>query len=248
MAYTVVTLADLKASMAQRWDGSVFWTAEEARLAINEALREWNFLTGRWRRHVTADTAAGQVEYALPSSLTYGLRVRIGATPLVPTSTYELDYGRPSWRGETAASGGSVPTVPTHWAPQSLTRIVIWPATATSVINALHVDGVAATPTLVEDGDFVDLGQELQDTLLDYAVHVTAFKEGGPRWALTLPYATAFLRAAAEENGQLKANQRFRRYAGLDRRRDLQPTHKAPTQLDQIVQAVGSSQADSGAG
>src|SRR5207249_2620359 len=149
MAYTVVTLADLKASMAQRWDGSVFWTAEEARLAI---------------------------------------------------------------------------------------------------IDALHVDGVAATPTLVEDGDFVDLGQELQDTLLDYAVHVTAFKEGGPRWALTLPYATAFLRAAAEENGQLKANQRFRRYAGLDRRRDLQPTHKAPTQLDQIVQAVGSSQADSGAG
>jgi hypothetical protein len=233
MPYAAVTLGDLKVGMTQRWDSAVFWTDEEARLAINEALRDWNLLVGRWHRRLTLSTGAGTVEYALGATLIYGARVSMAAgAPLTAASILELDLGRPTWRSETTATGGGVPTVPTLWAPVSLQRIAIWPATAALGVNNLLIDGVANTPVLVEDGDLVDLGEELHDPLLDYALHLAAFKEGGPRWQATLPSFTAFLQLAAQENSLLKANRAFRRFAGLDRRRDLQPTKDVPTQLD----------------
>jgi hypothetical protein len=236
VAYTVVSLAQLKVDMTHRWDHTVFWTDEEARLAINEGLRDWNLLVGRWSRRLTLNTGAGTVEYALGATLIYGTRVTVSGNPLISTSLLELDLGRPTWRSETTASGGTVPTSATLWAPVSIQRIAIWPATSGVVVNGLVVDGVANTPVLVEDGDTVDLGEELHDPLLDYALHVAAFKEGGARWQATLPYFTAFLQAAAEENSLLKANKAFRRFAGLDRRRDLQKTKGVPTQIDGLGQ------------
>jgi hypothetical protein len=238
MAYTTVTLADMTILMQDRWDGAVFWTAEEARLAINEALRDWNLLVGRWRADQTISTGAGTVEYALAASLIYGTRVKlVTGAPLFPTSVLELDLGRPTWRSETTASGGAVPTTPTLWAPISLQRIAIWPATAGGGSNNLIVQGIAATPVLVEAADTVDLGEEIHDPLLDYALHVAAFKEGGPRWRATLPAFQTFLRLAAQENSLLKASQAYRRFAGLDRRRDMQPTKDVPTQIDGLGEA-----------
>lgn len=247
MPYTTVTLADLKVSLQQRWDGEVFWVEEEARLALNEALRDWNLLVGRWRRRLLLSTVAPVlgvpvVEYALGATMTYGMRVAmVAGTPLVPTSILELDLGRPTWRRETTASGGAVPTVPTLWAPQSLQTIVIWPATSGAGVNDLLVDGVSNTPILVEDGDTVDIGDEVIDLLVDFALHVASFKEAGPRWRATVPFFQNFLQAAAEENGLLKTNQAFRRWAGLDRRRDMQPAKGAQTQLDGVEKAVGPS-------
>ncbi len=237
MAYTVVRLADLKVDMRERWDQAVFWTDREARLAINEALRDWNLLVGRWRQTLTLSTGAGTVEYSLGTSLIYGTRVKLSTgAPLFPTSLLELDLSRPTWRSETTASGGAVPTSPTFWAPVSLQRIAIWPATVGVGVNNLIVEGVAATPVLNEDGDFVDIGEEIHDTLIDYALHVAAFKEGGPRWRATMSYFSSFLQAAAEENGLLKANQAYRRFAGLDQRRRMQLTKDIPTQIDQLGQ------------
>jgi hypothetical protein len=241
MPYQTTTLADLTARMAQRWDQAIFWTSEEARLAINEVLRDWNLLTGRWRRRLTLSTGAGAVEYALGATMTYGMRV-VSTKPLTPSSILELDLGRPTWRSETTASGGDVPTVPTIWAPISLQRIAIWPATVAAGVNNLLVDGVANTPVLVEQADLVDVGEEILDYLVDMALHVAAFKEAGPRWRSTQKYFDAFLQAAMEENGLLKANQAFRRWAGLDRRRDLQKAKDAPNQLQAIGQAVAEEQ------
>jgi hypothetical protein len=242
MPYQTTTLADLTAQMTQRWDQAVFWTPEEARLAINEVLRDWNLLTGRWRRRLILSTSAGAVEYGLGATMTYGMRVVIGTPPLTVSSILELDLGRPTWRSETTASGGDVPTEPTIWAPISLQRIAIWPATADAGVNNLLVDGVANTPVLVEQADLVDLGEEILDYLVDMALHVAAFTEAGPRWRATQKYFDAFLQAAMEENGLLKANQAFRRWAGLDRRRDLQKPKDAPNQLQRIGQAVAEEQ------
>lgn len=240
MAYTVISLAQLKVGMTEGWDSAVFWTDDEARLAINEALRFWNLLVGRWHARRTLSTVAAQVEYALGATLIYGARVTVSGVPLTVTSTLELDLGRPTWRGETTTSGGDVPTVPTLWAPISLQQIAIWPATAGVIVNGLIVDGVAATPVLVEDADTVDMGEELHDPLLGFALHVAAFKEGGPRWRATLPLFTALLKAAAEENSLLKTNRAYRRAAGLDRRRDLQPSTGVPTQIDSLAQPKGN--------
>ena len=109
MPYQVSTLAALQDSLAGRADGSIFWTPEEGRLALNEALRDWNLLTGHWRTTLILSTIAPvagvpTVEYALGATLTYGMRIRVGSAPaLIPTSIFELDYGRPSWRFETIA-------------------------------------------------------------------------------------------------------------------------------------------------
>lgn len=235
MAYTATSLADLTAFMQARWDASVFWTPDEARLALNEALRDWNLLTGRWRKTILRSTSAGIPEVALLATLTYAMRVKVGTATVHPTSIIDLDLGRPSWRGETTASGGDVPTVPTFWAPLSLTQISIWPSTVGAGVNNLQAEGVAATPVLTEAGDFVDLGEEIVDIIVDYAIHVAAFKEGGPRWKATRPLFVDFLQAAAEENSMLKTKQAFRRIAGLDRKRDLARSKGATTKLDAIA-------------
>lgn len=236
MPYTTTTLADLQLLMAQRWDQVVFWTPEEARLAINESLRDWNLLTGRWRTRVPLTVNAGDPEIALPGSMTYGMRLATAAgAPLIPTSLLELDLGHPPWRRQTTASGGDAPPVPTLWAPISLSRVAIWPTYPTLVSNALVLDGVLRTPVLVNPTDLVDLGEEILDVVADMALHVAAFKEAAERWRATRPYFEAFLQAAADENGLLKANQAYRRWAGLDRRRDMQPTRDASNQMQGVA-------------
>lgn len=240
MPYAVTTLAHLKVALSGRVDGSAFWTPEEARLAINETLRDWNLLVGRWRRTLTLSTGAGTVEYALGATMTYGMRIAMSSgLPVIPSSILELDLGRPTWRSETTASGGDVPPVPTLWAPVSIQRIAIWPATAGVGVNNLLIDGVSNTPVLVEDADFVDIGEEIVDVLTDMAIHILAFKEAGPRWRATLPDFQKFLVAAAEENGLLKTHQQYRRWAGIDRRRDLQKSKDAPNQLQPIAASGG---------
>jgi len=227
--YTHTTLAGLQLRMIQRWDTVVFWTAEEARLSLNEALREWNLLTGRWRTRVFLSATAGTPEITLPGLLTYAMRVTTAAgAPLHPTSILELDLAAPQWRLDTAA-------VPQLWAPVSLTQIAIWPAFPTVAPAGLRCDGVMATPVLVDPLDRVDLGEEIIDVIADMALHVAAYKEAGDRWRATRPYFEAFLQAAADENALLKTNQQYRRWAGLDRRRDLQPSTGAPNQLQGVV-------------
>jgi hypothetical protein len=238
MAYAVITLSELKKRISAKRDGILQWTPDEERLAINEALRFWNLLTGRWRRRAAQNTSIGTVEYILPSTMTYGMRIVVNGIPLTISSVTELDLSRPTWRSETVASGGDVPTTSIIWAPISLQRIAIWPAMNSVVVNGFVADGVSATPVLTEDGDFIDLGEEFLDLLLNYVLHLLAFKTGGPTWAATLPFYRAFLTAAAEENGVIKANQKFRRWAGLDRRRDLQKSKGEPTMLDPIVQGL----------
>lgn len=243
MAYAVTTLAEFRLSLQRRWEEAAFWTDEEARLAINEALRDWNLLTGRWRRRTILDVLANIPTVDLGGSLIYGMRVRFGVKPLVGTSLAELDLARPTWRFETVATGGDVPVVPTLWAPVSLQQIVIWPASATDVSGVVLVDGIAATPVLVEDADYVDIGEETIDILSDFALHIAAFKRGGPEWRNTKPFWQAFLKAAAEENSLLKTKQAFRRYAGLNRTRDLLPAKGRPTQMDEVGQAATKGQA-----
>jgi len=244
---TLLTLADLQSHMAARWDGVVFWTPEEARLALNEALRDWNLLTGRWRTRVTLSVGGPSPEIALPAVMTYSMRVITSAgRPLHPTSLAELDLGMPPWRLQTTASSGLVPAVPTLWAPVSLTRIAIWPTYPSSVVNALYADGVLSTPVLVAAADYVDLGEEIIDVIVDYALHIAAFKEAAARWRSTRPYFDAFLQAAAEENGLLKQHQAYRRFAGLDRTRDYYPTKDAPNQLQGVATQFSSH--DTGGG
>lgn len=235
MAYLETTLQALRERLLARTDTAAFWTDEEARLAINEALRDWNLLTGRWRTRAQCPVTPFSVRVTLPAPLVFGMRVRYLNRPLDPTSLTELDLQRPQWRNERVTDGGDVPTIPMHWAPEDLQRIVIWPTL--TVPDVIDVDGVAATPVLVEDADYVDLGAESLDPVMDFVLHLLTFKEGGPRWRATRGAWAALLRAAADANPQLRAHQVYRQVAGLDRRRDLHRQHDRPSGLDDVAAA-----------
>ena len=240
MPFAAVTWSELRERLRDRFEQVPFWDQEEARLAVNEGLRFWNFLTGDWKVRATLATIPNQYLYGLPSSLVYRMRVEFSAnpgagvgTPVSPTGREDLDNGRPRWRTETTVTGGSVPTVPTVWCPVSLQSIYLWPAHAAGS-GSLILDGVSATPILVDDADTIDASEEFFTVLLDYALHVLAFKRGGPWFIATLPYFVAFLKAAGERNSELKQSQIYRRALGQDFRW-LKPLSGPPTKLDLIA-------------
>lgn len=232
MAYQRVTLTTLRELLKARWEGQPFWSDADALDALNEALQVWNLLTGFWKTRVLLQTSAGTYDYGLPSALLYGMRVEWNGRPLSPSSREDLNLGRYQWRTETTASGGSVPTRPLLWCPLGLTMVRIWPADA-NFGNSLTFDGVAATPVLVGDDDYLDLGEETLTLLIGYALHAAAFKKGGSFFQATLPHFTRFLQGAVEENAQIKTSQVFRRYAGLARL-DQQKQGQTETLLDSV--------------
>lgn len=215
MPFQIVTLAALQASLATRYDGAAFWTTEEARLALNEALRFYNQLTGYWKRRVTLPTVAGQIWYTMPSTLVQNCRVELNERPLGLVSVPEMDLVYDGWEGQTTATGGSVPAEITYWMPYGLTLLAIWPADAVGG-NSLGIDGVRHTPILAAPGDFLDLSQVQEDALLSYALHVLLLKLGGAVFTATLPLYRIFLKACAEQNDRLNAMAFYRQALGLD--------------------------------
>tara|TARA_R110000868_G_scaffold136724_4_gene349771 strand:- start:2337 stop:3053 length:717 start_codon:yes stop_codon:yes gene_type:complete len=221
-AYEAYTLGDLQTQLAQRADGSPFWTSDESTDAINEALLMWNALTGFWKDTVEVLTTPNNWDYQLSASLVFGSRVEFNNKPLVQASLGDMDYGHPGWQGQTTADGGSVPNTPRNWLPLSIDMIAIWPADAAGS-NILKIDGVSATPQLNYIDDYINIGAEELSAILGYALHVMALKEGGARFEGTKGYLQDFLKAAAEENDQLTMSSAFRNFIGTDMNRQTRP-------------------------
>lgn len=221
--------------LADKYESVPFWDTTEATDAINEALYVWNSLTGYWKTTITIPTTAGNFEYALPSTLVFGTHIEYNGVGLAPASQAEMDDGRPGWQTETTASGGGVPTTPKKWWPIDLSLIAIWPADAVGN-GTLSIDGIAATPFLVNTFDLINVGRDVMTALLGYALHVLALKEGGPRFEATMPYFQGFLNVAAEENDQLMASEMFRHFLGTDMRRQARNTRETPTDYAKLGQ------------
>jgi len=219
MAISRVTLSSISGQLRDRWESVPYWSPEEARLALNEALRTWNMLTGTWKRKVVLGIEAYEHWIPVPGALLYTTRISYLERPLDSSSIFDLDQGRPDWESEHTASGRTVPKVPRKWAPAGLDLFAIWPATHLQCATIV-VDGVADTPQLVLDTDFVDLEDSEHSALLGEALHVAAFKEGGTRWESTFRHHKEFLLAASDRNARMKSSKFFRRYMGLDFQRD----------------------------
>lgn len=222
MSYQNLTLVQLKAQLAQKWDNVPFWTSDEATLAINESLRMWNLLTGMWKQTIVVTTAEGDQFVTIPGTITYNMRAMFNGRGLEPASLMEMDSGYPNWEGQLTSDGGSVPTTVKQWIPIGLNLIAIWPGDGVGQ-NSLTIDGVSSTPILVGDDDFVDVPPSEINTLLGYALHVASFKDLA-RWPLTYEYYKNFVKAAGSYNSKLSASALYRQILGLDMNNSERPS------------------------
>lgn len=227
MAYAAVSLATLQLRLRERHESSAYWTDEEGRLAINEALRVWNLLAAAWKKRETLAVPANHVWVTLPGSLSFAVRAEGDSVPLEQASLYDLDCGRVSWEGERTNTGGIVPTSPSHWAPAGVFRIAVWPAKHTGSWT-LTVDGLRSTPVLRAPADTVDLNQVEERVLVGYALHYLAFKQGGRFWTSTSKYYKEFVAAAIKANERLLLSAFFRKVMGLDLDADQRPIIRRP--------------------
>lgn len=222
MAYTTYTLTDMIAQLKVRYESVPFWSDAEATIALNEAMRKWNMLTGMWKERITMPTAiGGEAFYSLPGSMVYGMRIEYEGRPLQQTTLFDLDNGRPGWQNQ-STSDADVPNTVKVWAPISLMLFAIWPVDAVGG-HTLTIDGVAATPVMVNPTDDIDMSPSTFNAILGEALYIVAFKEGTLRWQGTADLHKMFLSQAMRENERLNASSLFRHAIGLDTERSQRP-------------------------
>jgi hypothetical protein len=141
-------------------------------------------------------------------------RVKSNSTPLYQSSLEELDMGVNNW--QQAPSG-----TPSLWSTVGLDKVGIYPPAAAG--SFLNMEGLALAPALNAGGDFIDIGDEDVNRILDYAHHVLSFKEGGLEFEATLPLMSSFVAAAVQRNSRLAATSVFRKYLGMAKADEQRP-------------------------
>jgi hypothetical protein len=111
-----------------------------------------------------------------------------------------FDTFNPNW--ENAA-----PTAPADLALASWNMLVVSPPPdSNSGTNySISLDCVRNAPVPVLAGDFIQMGREELDVLIDYIEHLAMFKLGGDEFMATIPLYGNFQRLAAVYNQKLKA-------------------------------------------
>ena len=204
---TQYTLTQIQAMVYNRLQNSPFWSTSEITGYINEALKQWSCLTGYWKTRALLTTQPSVPYYSLAGYLTSGMHVEWNSHPLMQSSIMSWDKGYPSWEGQ--------PSTPQEWAPIGISLIAIRPADYAGA-NTLMIDGLASAPTLINAGDFIDIGAEELNSLVNYCQYLATFKEGGAEFESGLALYKSFLKAASVKNEKLLASAIFRRSMGLD--------------------------------
>lgn len=230
MGYQQFTLAQLRALVRERLnDTSLFYRDDELDRYIRQALQVWNCLSGFWRGTQPLDPGtlvAGQHFYPVPTGWSYLLRVLVNGKPLASSSFWDLDYGRPTWESDTTATSGA-PSQVSVWAPISLNLFAIWPASASGG-EAIVVEGVTRAPQPTLDADYVDIGREELEAVIDEVEHLACVKVGGQEFQASIVQHQGFLKAATGRNAMLMQSSKFRQWMGLtdERKRPIRSSNE----------------------
>lgn len=121
--------------------------------------------------------------------------LQINGKPMAISSLAQLDNHRPNWenvQGEPNTAGLA-----------GLDLIVLSPVPDGVYSVTMDVVRKAIIPTT--DSDFIQIGREYLDILLDYCVHLATFKQGGQTFTSTKSQLEGFLETAMLYNKRLKA-------------------------------------------
>jgi hypothetical protein len=123
----------------------------------------------------------------------------VNGVSMLTATIQEEDYFNTSW--QTAAGTGA----PTDFITIAPNLIAVAPVPDGVRPYSVACDVVRNFPVPVADTDYVQVGREELDTLVDYTVHLALFREGGQEFADTMPLAQNMLTAAQQYNGILAA-------------------------------------------
>lgn len=115
-----------------------------------------------------------------------------------PQAVAELDAFRPAW----AAVDGSPDSV--GIAGQNM--VAAAPPPDNNGPYSMMMDVVRNAVVPVNDGDFVQIGREYLDVILDFSEHLALFKSGGKEFADSMPLYISYVQAAGNCNDRLRAS------------------------------------------
>lgn len=183
-----------------------YWTLDEGRYALTEAMRVWQALTGALRAEVEVPVAAGTVWFNAPRQLVTVSRMAVVGVPLTQYGVDELDAEFGDWEAATPT------TVPKRWTSEGATLLAIHPPPTFDLV--LTMEGPADVALLGKGP--IDIGDEELTRLLAYAHNpYMTFKEHPPELASEAMARLA--KAAGERNAELRNSDIYRRYAGMDK-------------------------------
>ena len=113
-----------------------------------------------------------------------------------PQAVGELDAFRPMWTCEVGP--------PDAVATCGQNMIAVAPPTDTGS-HTFTADVVRNAVVPVADGDFLQIGRENFDDIMNEAFHLAQFKSGGKEFSDSIPSHQAFVKSAATYNDRLKA-------------------------------------------
>jgi hypothetical protein len=149
---------------------------------------------------------------ALAKQFTSILTGYLNGVQVFPQAIHSLSCFRSGWQSEAPGTPDTLGVM--SWNLMALAPLPI------SNIFSIMLDMVQNAPVPVNDGDFVQIGREDLDALLDMAQHLVAFKEGGQEFMETVPLYQSAVAQAKLRNGKLQDQIPF--YAELDDRATLQ--------------------------
>lgn len=186
---------------------------------------------GERRDKFRADYCAQRVKDALTLSRIFPgiLRCYINDVEVQVSTAWDMEASEPDWRNQLTTAYGDPSSVVLH----SYSTISLHPLPSPSSTYSVTFDLSANAPIPALESDYLDLGSEHIQTLLDLAHHLACFKLGGSEFADSIPSYQRFLLAAMSYNKKLQAESG--NFELLKEKTDF-PRRRKPTHLDEEEQ------------
>lgn len=126
--------------------------------------------------------------------VTTAMQAYISGNPVPINSVFDFDTFNPLWT-----------TTGTPKRVGSLGANLVAVAPVANGELTVTIDAVRNAPRLVADGDNVPLGREYIEILLNYCVHLAAFKQGGEDFQKTFGSYDEFVKAGLEYNNRMNS-------------------------------------------
>ena len=167
------------------------------------------------------------------------LQAQINDVPVQIDTISNLDYYQGSWQSIASASTPSL----IGMAGRNILGLAPVPDTGGGTGYSISFDLVRNMPIPTLDTDFIQVGRDSLDPILDYAQHLASFKLGGTDFDATIPLLLNFTRAASELNSRLRASNVYDLLMRLPALAPMQvlPRKTSPA-VSQSTQSIGVTQ------